>query len=87
MIHIKAGVKVGGLKPEMLLVLAVLPPGATLTGACEDAPGRLPDSLHKSGYAVDIRQMPGLFEILDENLSDEYDVVPYDSHIHVEYDP
>lgn len=83
--------KVAGLKPEAVVILAVasgFPGTVTVTGGTEDAPGRLPHSLHKTGYAVDLRWIDGLARYLRDMLTDEYDVVEYrGSHVHVEFDP
>lgn len=96
--RVKHGVKLGSLKPQMVIaILAIedeLSGRAVITSGCEDAPGRRPDSLHMSGYALDFRLPTKNIEDLDylaghlaELLGSEYDVVLEGDHFHVEYDP
>lgn len=103
MLGIKAGVKVGGIQPEILLALIVaesifdslhLP--CILTSA-EDSDLHKSTSLHYKGKAVDVRlpsfynDKPNLDDAICGSLRNalgaEYDVVLEANHIHIEYDP
>ena len=106
--YLKKGVSLRGLQPEMVAALIMVAQVSygdfVVTGGTEDAPKRLPNSLHKKGLAVDIRIPPTRdyehmhdLELvspsrwkarIDAAFRDtEYDVVWYDSHVHIEFDP
>ena len=94
-----------GLQPQMVVALlmvdSVTGRDFTVTSGTEDAPNRIPDSLHPKGFALDIRvpksdvwngdhwltpwgwreQMTKIFE------DTEFDVVWYETHVHIEFDP
>ena len=65
-----------------------------ITSGTDDAAGRLPNSLHPKGLALDFRSytVPAalrmkLVKNIKAALSADYDVVDESDHIHVEYDP
>tara|TARA_Y100000310_G_scaffold269543_1_gene282809 strand:- start:454 stop:789 length:336 start_codon:yes stop_codon:yes gene_type:complete len=106
----KEGVKLFGLRPEMLFALRVAErvyesanifqdmtdqPGARLvvTSACEPG-GHSRGSLHYIGAAVDIRTRHAPKEDMEQTagliataLTDEFDVVLEDDHLHIEFQP
>lgn len=97
--YLKKGVSLRGLQPEMVVALMMLTDclwDVVVTGGTEDHPDRLPNSLHKTGYALDIR-IPEAFDersarrvrvdVKDRFEDTDYDVVWYDTHLHIEYDP
>ena len=93
------GVRVQGIKPEMLVVLMVAEgvyrehdANCVVTSCVDSAHGT--KSLHPFGYAVDLRtwnvpekQAGAVAGKIKARLSVEYDVVLEDDHIHVEFDP
>ena len=73
-----------------------------LTGGTEDHPKRLPNSLHKVGMAIDVRYPEYNDELYADPIVEnnawktriesvfkdtEYDLVWYDTHVHIEFDP
>jgi hypothetical protein len=101
MIHFKPTVKFAGLQPEALLALIVIdqqhPGGANgstfVTSITDDAPGRLPNSLHKKGMAFDYRKLEATAmnnQWVSSSrfiLGPDYDIVVEQDHIHCEFDP
>lgn len=96
MISIKAGVRIRGMSPEILLAAFIAHElfrerAETLTiTSCTDGAHKS-GSLHYTGCAVDLR-LPVLnptviVDALRSRLGPEYDVVLEADHIHVEYDP
>ena len=98
MITIKAGVKAGGIQPELLLAIMVIH-GIYLRNSCPCTITSLMEgvhstnSLHYKGRAVDIRTRDVSKPLLDAmvkeikiGLGDEYDVVLEGDHLHVEWD-
>ena len=99
-IFTKPGIQVYGLKPEALFGIIVCHSvfsdhgqKFTLTSVTDTAPDRLPKSLHKEGYAFDIRirDLRGVLagvmaSRLREALGSEFTVVEEPDHIHVELD-
>ena len=99
MLLLKPGVRIVGIRPEV--VLAVLAAervfeeagyDLTLTSCLEGVHGRA--SLHFSGCAVDLRtrgistdDLPKLVARLRECLGEDFDVVLETTHIHAEYQP
>lgn len=95
--RIKFGVRVRGLKPEILLAIAV---AREVWAECNETfvitsvtDGRHKEgSLHHTGEAVDLR-LPAKFDKLAmvkelrNRLTSEYDVILETDHIHIEYDP
>jgi hypothetical protein len=96
MIKKKRGVVVKGLKAPMIkplqlvsdlfLLVGVTP---VLTDGVADRKGK---SLHPEGFAFDFRtrdlthtQKSVIFAILVKQLGCDYDVIMYDTHIHVEF--
>ena len=100
-LRVKEGVSLHGLRSEIVHALGVALEvfhHVTITSGTEEAEGRVPNSLHRSGHAIDIRwPKPDVMTTdsrqvkinsLIERLGEDYDVVVYPgSHIHVEYDP
>ena len=95
----KKGVKVKGIKPELLIALVVADTcwkrfgeELVVTSVTDSKHGE--DSLHPSGNAGDLRTRyftNAIKELvaqdLRERLTDEYDVVVEGDHIHLEFDP
>lgn len=103
MIGVKAGVKLAGTQPEILLALMVIHsimdslhlPCIVTSG--HDTNLHKSNSLHYKGLALDIR-LPSFYnpspnldssvvESIKNALGSEYDVVLETNHIHVEFDP
>lgn len=98
MIKKKRGVKVKGLKAPMIWALkvahklmAMAHQDIVITSAVRPAV-KGQKSLHPDGLAVDIRtrdlsdiQRAALFSALTEILGNDYDVIQYDTHVHIEY--
>tara|TARA_R110002074_G_scaffold6353_1_gene29275 strand:+ start:824 stop:1141 length:318 start_codon:yes stop_codon:yes gene_type:complete len=99
-IKIKRGVKINGLKPEMVMGLVVTEgyfndnglSDVTVTSAVDGTHGI--GSLHYVGYAADVRiweivndYLPQFTEGLSEALGEEFDVVLESDHIHIEFQP
>lgn len=101
MMEIKPGVKLKGIRPEILVALMVARDvyhvyGQELVVTCGlDGHENRPQSLHNSGLAVDLRtrifptetQKRVVADELQKKLGDEFDVVLEVDHIHVEFDP
>ena len=95
MIALKAGVKLSGVRPEIVLAIMVARSifyDLVVTSVTEDAPGRVSGSLHPVGLAFDFRlqHLPVTerqADRLGEALGSEFDVVFSGSHIHVEFQP
>lgn len=99
-IHLKHGVNVTGLQPEMVLALMVVHSHyAKIKKACVITSGldgvHSENSLHYVGRALDFRtrhidtvgQRKALTKRIAKALGDEYDVIFEGDHIHVEHDP
>jgi hypothetical protein len=99
-IKTKSGVKINGLKPEMVMGLVIAEgyfssagvPDMVVTSAVDGVHGF--GSLHYVGYAVDLRIwgiesgfLPKFVEGLSSDLGEEFDVVLESDHIHVEFQP
>ena len=94
---IKKGVDLRGLTPQMAIayVIACRCYGqydCVITSASDGKHG--PNSLHYKGQALDLRTrhmngqtLQGVYAKLHEALSDQFDVVLEDDHIHVEWQP
>lgn len=98
--RLKNGVKVSGVKPELLLGLMITydifkTAGRYLVITCvTDSHEHKPKSLHNVGQAADIRTrdlLPGeaqsIASKMREALGPDYDVVVEGTHIHLEFDP
>lgn len=101
MIRVKDGVKLSGLRPEILLAIYVIDGiyesngiNYTYITSCTDGKhGR--GSLHYVGLAVDIRtniipsqgEKDKIREQIAYSLGQEYDVVLESTHLHIEYQP
>jgi hypothetical protein len=94
---LKAGVRVLGIRPEVVLALMIARDvyesfGAhdsfVITSAVEGQHKRA--SKHYSGAAVDLRR-PNAADIivadLQRRLGNDYDVILEADHVHLEYDP
>lgn len=96
MIAVKEGVTLVGVQPVMYfaaLVFWQVFGECTITSGTDPAPGRVANSLHRLGYAIDVR-LPQRSEFvvngperLASQLGEHFDVVWTDTHVHIEYDP
>jgi hypothetical protein len=99
MLSFKAGVKLQGIQPEILLAIYVANEVYSQYGvecvltSCLDGT-HSKHSLHYKGYAVDVRTRNApqntrqtIADVIQHRLGDEYDVVHESTHIHIEYDP
>ena len=99
MMRIKLGVKVNGIKPEMILAYVVANDIYSeyeiecVITSCTDS-SHSHASLHYVGYAIDLRTRDMGIQLetvitdrLQLALGDQYDVVLENDHIHVEYQP
>lgn len=98
---IKPGVDLSKLRPQILLAwdawkqqCARFGHRAVITSGCETAPGRLPNSKHYSGDALDYRiaglstlQLQDMVAEMKSMLGRDFDVVIKSNHVHSEYDP
>jgi hypothetical protein len=98
-VNFKQGVKVAGLKPEIVLaaivaneVYAVEGHSLTITSGTDGE--HMPGSRHYTGQAIDIRtriltdtETETVANEIRKRLTDEYDVVFEGNHIHIEFDP
>lgn len=94
----KKGVKVYGVRPELLLAIMVAEKvyeknslEFTITSINDGKHSR--NSLHPFGFAFDLRtrhiapdRQHMIRDEIANSLTDEYDVVLEDDHIHLEYD-
>lgn len=96
MIKVKKGVKTKGLKRPMVKVLDFANDLYSLCGVdlviTDAVAKRGKDSLHPLGFAIDIRtrnlnhnQTSIIFTLLIKHLGNDYDVIRYETHIHIEY--
>ena len=99
---LKKGVSLTGIQPEIMVALLMITAEVggdfVVTSVTDSAPGRVPNSLHPFGMAVDIR-IPEEedFTYLPPRdwkervkllfVDTDFDVVFYDEHVHIEYDP
>ncbi len=100
MLFLKAGVKVAGMRPEILLAAVAAERVFEKAGfectitSCVDGQ-HMVGSLHSKGAAIDLRtrHVPHAIELrqivdrIKECLGAEYDVVVETDHLHIEYDP
>lgn len=99
MLSLKPGVRINGLKPEILLAIQIVhsvfvanKKNCVITSCVEGQHSR--GSKHYSGNAIDVRTrhlLPTEREAIEadcrESLGAEYDVVFETTHLHIEYDP
>ena len=99
MLRIKSGVRIGGLRPEMLFAIVAVNEvcrdagvDCVVTSASEGTHNE--GSLHFVGQAVDFRTrdmaepLRGLFaDNVQGRLGYDYDVVLEKTHLHVEFQP
>jgi hypothetical protein len=99
MLLIKPGVRITGLRPEILLAAVVAERVYEAAGhefiitACV-AGKHMAGSLHYAGAAIDIRprdvtadKIPAILATLKEALADDFDVLLEGDHIHIEFQP
>ena len=93
---IKAGVDISRLRPEIRkklseidsIVYAVTGGELIITSTYEGT--HSPGSLHYANLAIDIRNLNKGTRVWGEikrALGEDYDVIIYETHIHIEYDP
>lgn len=99
MIVLKSGVRIYGLKPEILFAMNVADGLAAkrdvdLVITCVSEGQHKPGSLHYKGLAFDLRTRDwdkifcdAFVAELRAALGSDFDVVPEESHCHVEFDP
>ena len=99
-IALKDGVRLSDLKPQTLMAVMVAWAIFAILGANEfiltsvNDSVHSPKSLHRFGYAVDVRiwvlpepkRIMATRKIADA-LGDDFDVVLESDHLHIEYDP
>lgn len=99
MLKVKQGVKLSGLKPEILIaviisddVFAKHNKDCIITSALDG--NHMLGSLHYSGLAIDIRtrhvlkeDIPNITLEIKKSLGFDYDVIFEKDHIHIEFDP
>ena len=98
MIKIKRGVKMHGLRASMIKPISFLDKfflmlglDFVITDAIRPLEGN-EKSLHPHGHAIDVRtrdlthlQKAALLVLLIQYLGNDYDVIEYDTHFHIEY--
>ena len=97
MLRFKPGVKIQGIQPEVVATFPVIesafsPKTVVITSAKDGKHSRT--SLHYSGNAIDLRtrhlvegEADKILLLLREWLTDEFDVVLEEDHIHLEFQP
>ncbi len=96
---LKSGVRLLGIKPELLIAIQVANDiwskygqELVITSGVEGA--HKVGSKHYSGYGVDLRSRyfsentkTKVVQELKDSLGSEFDVISHKTHIHIEYDP
>lgn len=95
MLMLKGGVKLQGLRPEMLVAIIVANDvynsyglDCVITSVTDST--HSPKSLHYTGCAADFRlnvAAEALVSDIRNRLTNDYDVVAEPTHIHIEYQP
>ena len=99
MLIIKEGVSLVGLRPEIMVALMMavgaydqIDKDCVLTSALDGRHSLT--SLHYTGQAIDLRTRhlsPGealqIVDMLVEGLTDDYDIILENNHIHIEFQP
>ena len=99
MVKFKKGVKINGIKPEMLVALvvanevyAIWAADCIVTSVTEGK--HKSGSLHHVGYGMDLRTRhinestaKDIAKRLRERLTDEFDIIVEKDHIHMEFQP
>lgn len=94
--RLKPGVRVLGLRPELLLALQIVEEvyeefrqTFTITSIVEGTHSRA--SLHYTGCAADIRlpvaSAPAVVAAAKERLGDDFDLILESDHLHLEFQP
>ena len=97
--ELKFGVKVAGVKPEIIVAMIVVDSvfqehgaACVVTSCVEGKHGA--NSLHPKGYAIDVRssvlsaiEQVSVRDDLKRRLGPDYDVILEIDHYHLEYDP
>jgi hypothetical protein len=100
MLSIKAGVKVEGMRPEILLAAVAAERVYEKAGfecmitSCVEGQ-HMAGSLHYKGAAIDLRtknvphpaELKQIVDRIKQCLGVDYDVVVETDHLHIEYDP
>jgi hypothetical protein len=99
MIFIKPGVRITGLRPEILLAAVAAERVYEVTGhdltitACVDGK-HMAGSLHYTGAAIDVRtrdvpadKLQTILAKLKECLAGDFDVLLEGDHVHIEFQP
>ena len=99
MIFIRPGVRITGLRPEILLAAVAAERVYEVTGhdltitACVDGK-HMAGSLHYTGAAIDVRtrdvpadKLQTILAKLKECLAGDFDVLLEGDHIHIEFQP
>lgn len=93
---IKAGVDISRLRPEIRKKLTEI---ESIISSCDDKELVITStyegthsagSLHYADLAIDIRRFHSAtpsFKEIKRNLGSDYDVICYETYIHIEYDP
>ncbi len=99
MLFIKPGVRITGLRPEILLAAVAAESvyreaGYVLTITAAIDGKHMAGSLHYAGSAIDIRtrdvpadKIPAILAKLKEALAGDFDVLLEGDHIHIEFQP
>lgn len=102
MISLKEGVDLRGLQPPLILGMIIVDSfldyrriPCLITSVCDSAPNRIPNSLHKTGLAFDVRATPNIAKsrwrdiilALRLLLGSQFDIIHHENHLHIEFDP
>lgn len=99
-VHLKEGVSLADIRPEARRILFAASPvwhehNQELWVTSHKEGGHGVNSLHYSGYALDLRsrffvgvgEIDAIVKKLQQALGRDYDVVYHRNHLHVEFDP
>ena len=99
MLKIKHGVKLSGIRPEILVGMMVAKDVVDAHNidcviTCGLDGKHMAHSKHITGFAIDLRsreftkeQIDDVLHLLKTNLGEEFDVLFEGNHFHVEFDP
>ena len=97
--YLKKGVSLKGLQVPMVAALVMLSdavgPEFVVTSGTEWSADRVPNSLHPKGFALDVRipepedalQLDWKTLVQQAFTDTEFDLVWYETHVHIEFDP